>query len=520
LPISTVQPPGWLTASHRIGWELAIIVLLLCVAVAVAVPLRHLIKRTRLIFPYMVFWLAISAYLAVMIVEPGRIGNSSDRFTWWFDRSVVAAMLFVAVRVIDRLIVIPMFTRGGTIQVPRFIHQVTLIVLSIFVVLMYGKVAFGWPISDFLTGGAVVSIVIGLALQESLGNLFSGLVLQADPPFVLGDFIQAGNLEGRVVDMTWRAVTLHTTDDNYVVIPNGSIAKQEIINFHAPTEATARMIKIGLEYDLPPCDAMGVLMRAAKETAGVHETPPIEVRVLEFADSSILYGVKFWITTPQKHQHIEHEVRMHAWYRLKERGYNIPFPIRTVEHVSLHRKLDRQHQAEISSRQETISKIPLLAPLSSDQHRKLAEGAKMLRLAPGQVLFTQDAPGESLYIIRRGKADILINTASGATSLVATLGVGDVIGEMSALTGQPRSATVRAAEPLSLVEIGKQDLQLLIDADPSILGKISELISSRNVQRDAHLKQVETTAANAETVQIQQQSLLGRMMAFFQKDNA
>jgi CRP-like cAMP-binding protein len=321
------------------------------------------------------------------------------------------------------------------------------------------------------------------------------------------------------VDMTWRAVTLHTTDDNYVVIPNGSIAKQEIINFHAPTEATARMVKIGLESDLPPCDAMEVLTKAAKETAGVEEKPPIEVRVLDFADSSILYGIKFWITEPQRHLHIEHEVRKHVWYRLKERGYTIPSPIRMVEHVSLHRKLRHQRDGEIASRQETISRIPLLAPLSSDQHRKLAEGAKILQLAPGQVLFTQNDPGESLYIIRRGKAEILIDTATGSRSLVATLAAGEVIGEMSALTGQPRSATVRAATPLSLVEIGKRDLQQLIDADSTMLGKISELIARRTTERDAHRKHVETATVNAEAVQTQQQSLLGRMMAFFQKES-
>ena len=150
-----------------------------------------------------------------------------------------------------------LFTRGGTTQVPRFIHQLILIVMSIFVVLMYGKVGVRTGRSAiFSPVSAVVSIVIGLALQESLGNLFSGLVLQAAPPFVLGDFIQAGNLEGRVVDMTWRAVTLHTTDDNYVVIPNGSIAKQEIVNFHAPTEATARHgeDRVGMRSAAVRCD--------------------------------------------------------------------------------------------------------------------------------------------------------------------------------------------------------------------------------------------------------------------------
>jgi CRP-like cAMP-binding protein len=86
---------------------------------------------------------------------------------------------------------------------------------------------------------------------------------------------------------------------------------------------------------------------------------------------------------------------------------------------------------------------------------------------------------------------------------------------MSALTGQVRSATVKAATPLSLIEISKRDLQRIINADHSILEKISELIARRNVERDAHLKDIAESAGTAETVKTQQDSLLGRMMTFF-----
>jgi CRP-like cAMP-binding protein len=326
-----------------------------------------------------------------------------------------------------------------------------------------------------------------------------------------------GALEGRVVDMTWRAVTLHTVDDNYVVIPNGTIAKQEIINYNAPDSATARMVRIGLECDLPPCDAIDVLQRAALETAGVNPTPPPLVVMLEYADSAIVYGIKFWITEPHRHLRVEHEVRLHIWYRLKERGYAIPSPIRTVEHVSLQSKQRRQLEQDLTLRQEILATVPLLQPLSSEQRRQLAEGAARVQLAPGQMLFMQDDPGDSFYVVHRGKADILIRTKDGAPSLIATLGPGDIVGEMSALTGQPRSATVRAAGPLSLVAIDKPDLQRVIDADPAILEKLSELIARRNLHRDEHLKSIRSDSDADQELKTHQQSLLGRMMSFFQK---
>ncbi len=502
--------------SNRIGWEITTGVVALLISGLVFLPLRHLVKRAKLLNAYLVFAVAVSLYLAVALIDPLRMQNAQDPFTWWLNRVVVGALLFVAVRVVDRLLVIPMFTRGGTAAVPRFMHQLILIVLSIFVVLMYGKTAFGWPINDFLTGGAVISIVLGLALQESLGNLFSGLVLQAAPPFVLGDFIQAGSLEGRVVDMTWRAVTLHTLDDNYVVIPNGTIAKQEIVNLNAPTSVTARLVKIGLEYSLPPCDAVQVLQRAAMETNGVQATPPPTVVMLDYADSAIVYGIKFWIAEPQRHLRVEHEVRLHAWYRLKEKGYGIPFPVRTVEIVNTREKESRAKDETVRDRQELFARIGLFEPLTPGQHRLLAEGASDVQLAPGQTLFNQDDAGESMYVIQSGKVEILVKRATGGSSVLATLGVGEVIGEMSALTGQPRSATAKAATPLSLVEIGKRDLQQLIDSDPSVLEKVSALIARRNIERDEHLKDPSHNAV-VEKVNAQQQSLLARMAVFFRK---
>jgi small-conductance mechanosensitive channel/CRP-like cAMP-binding protein len=504
-----------LLSSARLGWEAVAAGGVTLLGLLGFVPIRHLLKRVKLIHAYIVFTLAASVYLSVAVVDPARLKNSSDTVTWWLNRAVVGAMLYVMVRVFDRLLVIPMFTRGGTAQVPRFIHQLILIVLSIFVILMYGKAAFGWPISDFLTGGAVVSIVIGLALQESLGNLFSGLVLQAAPPFVLGDFIQAGSLEGRVVDMTWRAVTLHTTDDNYVVIPNGTIAKQEITNYHAPSTSSARIVKIGLDYDLPPCDAVAVLQRAALETNGVQATPPPTIVILDYADSSIVYGIKFWIAEPQRHLRVEHEVRMHAWYRLKEKGYNIPFPVRTVEVINHRDKARRERESHIAMREESFISIPLLEPLSAAQKRMLAEGASNVQLAPGQVLFEQDDSGDSLYVIRKGKAEVLVRGAGGGTSLLATLNAGDVIGEMSALTGQPRTATIRAATALSMVQLDKRDFKRLIDSDPSVMEKISALIARRNVERELHLQGLAADSPQAGSVEVQQRSILDRMIRFF-----
>jgi CRP-like cAMP-binding protein len=298
-------------------------------------------------------------------------------------------------------------------------------------------------------------------------------------------------------------------------MPNGIIAKEQIVNFRFPTMATARTITVGLEYDLPPGEAFAVLKAAAVETHGVSHKPEPHVFLIDFADSAIVYEVKFWITEASAHLKIENHVRTNIWYRLKEKGFNIPFPMRTIEHVRMEKKQQLQSQAASQNRLEVLKDLWMFAPLTAEQKNELAAGASDVFLADGQTLFHQDDPGDSLYVIRKGEVDVLVRVGDGTPAKVATLKAGNFFGEMSALTGQPRSATIRAAGELSCVRIGKEDLQTVFAADPAIMEKISQIIAERNAHRHAKVKEADTAAANQPTVQEEQKSLLGKMLRFF-----
>jgi small-conductance mechanosensitive channel/CRP-like cAMP-binding protein len=482
--------------------------------------LRDVLQRLKLGAAVVVATLACALYAGLWGMKYERMIIPSDPLTWWITRAFAAVMAYVALRLVDRLGIVPLLTRRGTVAMPRFFHQMVVIVLSLFVVLIYGANAFGWDISGFLAGSAVVSIVLGLALQESLGNFFSGLVMQASPPFAIGDWIVCGDHEGRVVDMTWRAVTLHTLDDNFILIPNATIAKADITNFHAPTVSTARTIKIGLESDVPPADAIAILKASALETAGVLAQPEPLVFLGEYADTSVNYVLKFWIREPAQHVKIEHQVRVHTWYRLRERGIEIPNPRYVVEHVHQAHKLRRLQEAATERFVWAIEHVPLLQPLSREQKVQLAASANDVMLATGQVLFQQNDAGDSFYVISEGQVDVLVTRDGDKESRkVATLGPGEFFGEMSALTGQPRTATIRAAAPLVLVKIEKQDLLAIFKADPSIMEKVSEIVARRNAEREAVLRGAGAQPAT-ETVAQEKRTLLGRMMKFFRLGNA
>jgi small-conductance mechanosensitive channel/CRP-like cAMP-binding protein len=477
---------------------------------------RKYISRVRLTAAYLVAMVALAVYFSIGVTKPDRFRDPLDTATFWVHRVFYAALLFVVIRIVDRIILVPLMTKGGKVPLPRFVHQIVIIVLGLFAVLGYGSHAFGWDIDKFLAGSAVVSIVLGLALQETLGNFFSGLVMQASSPFAIGNWIIVAGVQGRVVDMNWRAVTIHTSDDNFVVIPNSTIAKEQITNFHAPTVATARNVMVGLEYELGPCEAIETLKAAALETPGVLSKPEPRIYLQDYANSAIVYRVKFWIDDPSNHPWIEHQVRLNTWYRLKQKGFNIPFQIQTVEMVNLQKKLALDAKEAAAARLRAIESVPLLSPLSSEQKQELAVVSKDCQLAPGQVLFSQGDSGDSFYVIHKGDVDVLIGDTPETQKSIATLSPGDFFGEMSALTGQPRTATIRARDALIAVEINKQALNRIFELDPTIMERISQVVTKRNVEREAARKGL--AQPSTQEVVEQQKSLLGRMLRFFGRE--
>jgi len=505
----------WMPAAEELFRGAMVLGAIVIVGLVILSFARRYLLSVHLTLPYLIAVIAFGFYFGIGAAKPERLIDQLDIATIWVNRLFYAALLFVLIRVFDRIVLINLMTRGGKVPIQRFVHQIILIVIGVFSLLGYGSYAFGWDIDKFLAGSAVVSIVLGLALQETLGNFFSGLVMQASSPFNIGNWIVVAGVEGRVVDMNWRAVTIHTQDDNFVVIPNSTIAKEQITNFHAPTVSTACNVRIALESEMIPGEVIGIFTRAVREVPGVLPQPEPEIRLEKFEGSTILYGIKFWIDNPARHEDVEHEVRLAAWYHMRRSGYTVPYTSSTIELNSVVRKSKQSDQTDAARRLQTIESVALLSPLSPEQKHALADEARDVLLAPGQSLFRQGDAGDSFYVIQRGSVDVIIGDSPETQRTIASLNAGDFFGEMSALTGQPRTATIRAREAMVVVEIGKHDLDRIFQSDPSIMAAISDVVVQRNAQREA--MQQQSTESTPEAAVEQAKSLLGRMMRFFGK---
>lgn len=390
----------------------------------------------------------------------------------------------------------PWFREGVPDRIPSILQDT--IILSIF-----GAVAVGWFHEQLAMTSAVGAAVIGFAAQDTLGNAFAGLAIQIDRPFRVGHWITVGAHEGLVTEITWRATKVRTKAGNQVVIPNNVVARESINNYSEPQVPTRIAVEIGASYDTPPNETKAALLAAVRESAHALADPEPDVLLVEFGASAITYRVRFWIADFGHDDRARDQVRTFIYYELRRRGIDIPYPIQvqyaqTVPDASV-------TAAGVSARMaQLIAGVPVLAVLPEGARAALASSSREQLYAADEVVVREGDAASSMYLVARGRVDVTL--ASG--DRVATTDAGGYFGEMSLLTGAPRSATVRAVTDCSLVEISAASFRQYVQQHPDVLADLAAVAARRRQELDAARA---SAAVSAET----SSSLLQKMREFF-----
>jgi small-conductance mechanosensitive channel len=222
--------------------------------------------------------------------------------------------------------------RGRKLSVPSLLPTVVRGAGYIVAALIIISQAFpGTELGPLLATSAVTSLVLGLALQPILTNFFAGVVISLERPFRLQDWIQVGDSEGQVTQITWRTTHIRTRENDTVIFPNASIAQERIVNFLYPHPLHLLRIEVGVHYKTPPYRAREALLEAAAGVEGILDRPSPDVFVGAFGDSAIVYELRVWIADMSPARRIESDVRARVWEEFRRRGIVIPFPIRTLE---------------------------------------------------------------------------------------------------------------------------------------------------------------------------------------------
>ena len=353
-----------------------------------------------------------------------------------------------------------------------------------------------------VTTSAVSAVVIGFALQDTLGNAFAGLAIQSEKPFHVGHWVKVGDFEGRVTEVTWRATKLRTKQGNFAIVPNNIVAKEAIINFSEPALPLRLEVEVGASYDVPPNKVKAAMMEALRHCSRVLPAPAPDVVLVAFDASAINYRARFWIDDYAADEVSRDEVRTAIYYAFQRHAIEIPYPIQ----VQYDRSYDPPNAAaRLAEQERLLAGVDLLATLPPEARTQIAIAAPMAIYGSGETIVRQAEEGQSMFVVLDGDVRVVVEPKRQE---VARIQRGGYFGEMSLLTGDPRSATVLAVGDVTVVEIGVELFRRVIAAHPEALEKIGLAVMVRR----AELNQIRSAAA--ETATIETSTLLTRMKRF------
>ncbi len=330
-----------------------------------------------------------------------------------------------------------------------------------------------------LTTTAVGAVVVGLALQDTLGNLFAGLAIQVEKPFKVGHWVNVAGDDGLVSEITWRATKIRTKAGNLVVVPNSMLARDRITNYSEPTDEVRLEVEVGAEYAAPPNRVKRVILNALAGEPLLSASHPPTVLLGDFSSSSITYRVRVWTRHFAVDDQVRDRVRSLIYYAFRRADITIPFPIRVLMRGPAGAGADERTVADV------LDRVDVFEPLDPDQRAELAQSARRVAFDRGEAIVRQGEAGASLFVVLAGEAVVTVATPHGARE-VRRLVPGMVFGEMSLLTGEPRTATVTAAaDDCEAVEITADAFRRTILAHPAALERLAGAVAARSAELSA-----------------------------------
>jgi CRP-like cAMP-binding protein len=281
-----------------------------------------------------------------------------------------------------------------------------------------------------------------------------------------------------VQEITWRATKLRTKAGQFLIVPNSVISKEPVLNHSEPTVPTRIEVEIGASYSVPPNDVKRAMQEAMANSPLVMKAPEPQVVLKGFGSSAIDYVAQFWIEDYAIDRTARDQVRTNLWYTFRRHNIEIPYPIQ-IQYERTEEPLRTEHH--VASAAQHLAGVSLFKTLPDEAREALAKSAHERLFAAGEAIVRQDAEGDSMFVLMNGQARVVLEPSGQEVAVIPT---GGFFGEMSMLTGDRRSATVRAMDDVAVLEISAADFRQLALATPALLDHISTIISERRTGLD------------------------------------
>jgi small-conductance mechanosensitive channel/CRP-like cAMP-binding protein len=432
--------------------------------------------------------------------------------------------IYAVVRLAEGLFVETFVQLGRACPLSRLTRGLLRLVLMLGVAFLLIKYQLKFNIAVLLTSTAIVTGVIGFAMQGVLGNLLAGMSLHASRSLAAGDWIEVDGTIGQVILVNWRETRLRTLGQHVVIVPNSTLAGTTLRHLSAPARLRRHEVPVAASYGDVPGDVIAALVEAAQSVPQVEKHPAPDAYITGFKDFCIEYVLRFWSKQYEHRVMIEGHVMRMIWYKFQRRGIEIPFPMsgRLLSNFmeAVHAQ---QFEKPLASEIERVvddllgsdfGRKLMAGPdgvclLSRDELKTLARDVKRTRFTHGETLMCQGADGESFYVLVRGKVHGSIANADTAQNVEFDLQPGALFGEMSLLTGLPRSATMTAVTECELLEFDRDAFTQLLSLREEIPRVLSDLAAARTAANAESLEKLR--AAAAAPVELARDGILRRL---------
>lgn len=405
------------------------------------------------------------------------------------------------------------------IQMPRILLDIVTAISVVIVMIAVGKRA-GFSVTGIITTSAVLTAVVGFALQDTLGNIMGGLALQMDNSVRIGDWISLGpgQPQGRVTEIRWRYTSIETRAWETIIVPNGMLMKGQVViagRRHGFASKWRRSVDFSVDFRTPPSQVIETVTSAllTDPIPAMALEPAPQVLFMAVRDSFAQYTVRFWLDDLTSDDGPDSEIRVRVYYALARAELKLSIPATAVfVTYDNDERATRKVNAETERRRAALATVEMFKILDETMRNELADAMAHTPFARGEAVTHEGAHEDGLYMIVRGTASVRIGH-DGSAREVARLGPGQVFGEMSLMTGEARTATVVATSDLDCYRVDKGAFEGLLQHHPELADQAAEVLAARRMALDA------ARGAEAEPTQKQlaraKQDLLGRIRGFF-----
>lgn len=483
----------------------------------------HRARVRRIVILFVIYLIALASHLAL-----DALGMKV-----WGARLLLVTELLQAFNVVNVASTLTIFVAlpAVGVSVPLIVSDL-LIGIGYIVATLGAFAGHGLEPSGVLATGAVVSTVLAISLQSTLGNILGGVALQLDGSIHEGDWIQLENgRQGRVRAVRWRHTVVETRDWSTIIVPNAQLLANNIMILGKREDRTVpqRMwVWFNVDFRFPPTKVIQVVTDAlvGANIVGVATDPPPNVVCMDFTkemrESFATYAVRYWLLDLAADDPTNSRVRARVYTALRRAGIPLAVPAK-MEFVQIEdeARVSRRAQRHLSQRLAALRTVHLFRSLTEPELETLAKGLHHVIYTTGETMTRQGAVAHYLYVMTEGTAEVRTKfdpdgdgPMPAQTMLVAALSAPDFFGEMGLMTGEPRMADVVATSDVDCFRLGKETVEQVLLKRPEIATELSEKLATRRVELIAVREGLDANARQARQAR-ERDRILGSIKSFF-----